>query len=97
MSNETRKAEAEGTKTAVVKFRGREFTIPTDYNDWPLELHEALEDGREIAVIRAAFGQTQWAVVRAMGLTTPGINELATAVSEALGFKSTGESPASSA
>lgn len=95
MSNESRKAEAEGQATGVVKFRGREFTIPKDYNEWPLELHEALEDGRELAMIRAAFGPVQWAVVRQMGLTTPDLNELAAAVAESFGFKSTGESQAS--
>lgn len=96
MSNESRKSEAENAKAAVVEFRGHKFEIPTDINEWPLELHEALEDGRELAIIRSAFGPTQWAIVRSLGLKTPDINELANAVTKAWGFVNTGESPASS-
>lgn len=95
MSTEARKSEATDATVGVVKFRHLEFTIPLDYAEWPLELHEALEDGREIAVLRAALGPEQWAVVRKMQLKTDGLNELAGAIASALGFKSAGESPAS--
>lgn len=96
MSNEARKQEAADAKTAVVKFREHEFTIDLDVNEWTLEMHEALEDGKELSIMRAALGPKQWAVVRAMGLKTPGLTELSVSVAEALGFKSVGESPASS-
>jgi hypothetical protein len=96
MSNDDRKVEAEGTSEVVVEFRGQKFTISRDYADWPLELHEALEDGKDIAAMRAALGDAQWAVIRKMGLKTPDIAELTTAVVKALGFSSVGESPASS-
>lgn len=94
--NETRKSEAAGAKTAVVKFHGQEFTINLDVNEWTLEMHEALEDGKELSIMRAALGPSQWAIVRAMGLKTAGLTELSIAVAEALGFKSVGESQASS-
>lgn len=96
MSNETRKAEAQDAKVGVVKFRGHEFTIPTDYAEWSLDLHEALEDGRNIGFIRAALGAMQWEIVRGMKLKTADIDELAAAAAEAFGFKSVGESQASS-
>ena len=90
-----RKDEA-AQKAAEVEFRGRKFTVPLDYSEWPLALHEALEDGNDIAAIRAALGADQWRVVRSMDLKTPDINELSSAVVAAMGFGSVGESPASS-
>ena len=89
MSN-PRQDEA-ANKPAEVEFRGRKFTVPLDYSDWPLELHEAIEDGNNLAAIRAALGPDQWSVVRSMGLKTPDINELSNAVVAAMGFDSAGE------
>lgn len=96
MSNEDRKAEAQNEHEATVEFRGSKFTITRNYDDWPLELHEALEDGKDIAAMRAALGDQQWAVIRAMKLKTPDLRELTSAVVKALGFDSVGESTASS-
>lgn len=94
--NEAREQEATGEGVGVVRFRGREFAIPKHYADWPLELHEALEDGRNIAILRAALGPQQWGQVRMMGLKTDGIDELANAITAAFGLKSVGESATSS-
>lgn len=96
MSTENRKNEVTDATTTVFEFRGREFEVPLDYNAWPLALHEAMEAAEDIPVIRAALGPVQWKVIQSMGLTTPGIRELSSAVAVALGFKSPGESPASS-
>jgi len=94
--NEARKEEADQKTTATVEFRGQKFEIPREQADWSLDLLEALEDGRNIATLRAAFGPRQWAVVKSMGLMAPEVDELAEAISVALGFKSMGESPSSS-
>lgn len=95
MSEEARKAEV-GDGIARFQFRGQSFEVSTDRNEWTLDMHEALEDGKEIAILRAALGPAQWAQLKRMGLKTPEINELADAAVKALGFVSAGESPASS-
>lgn len=94
MSDEDRAAEAADEKR-VAHFRGHDFTLP-EYGEWSLDLHEAIEDGKNLAVLRAALGPEQWAIVRGMDLQTPGIDELAGAVSKALGFASLDPSGASS-
>lgn len=95
MSNEVRKDEAHG-KTAEVPWRGRTFTVAREYDDWTVDFLESLEEGKSVGIVRGALGATQWAEVKAMNLKVRDLGELADAIASALGFGSTGESPASS-
>lgn len=97
MSEETRKAEARGDKTAEVKFRGRTFTVSTEYDEYPVEFMEAVEDGRAVGICRGALGPRQWREVQSMRLNMRDLGELSNAIADAMGFSSAGESEASSA
>lgn len=96
MSEETRKAEAKGDSTATVEFRGEKFTLSRDYDDWPIEFTEALEDGKAVGIVRGALGPKQWRRVKAMGLRNRDLADLSELIAQALGFGSAGESAASS-
>jgi hypothetical protein len=95
MSNEAREAEA-SNEPAVITWRGHEFTVARDYDDWSLDLVEAFEDGRELAIIRGALGSAQWRVVKSEEPKVRDIKGLAEDIAIALGFRSVGESAASS-
>ena len=95
MSDETRKSEAKGT-TAVVKWRGHEFEVPREYDDWSVDLTESIEEGKSVGIVRGALGPRQWQIVKSQNLKNRDLGELANAISAALGFGSTGESAASS-
>lgn len=95
MSNEAREAEA-NNEPAVITWRGHEFTVPRDYDDWSIELVEAFEDGRELSIIRGALGPAQWRIVKSEEPKVRDIKGLAEDIATALGFRSVGESPASS-
>ncbi len=96
MSNETRKSEAENAKTVPVNWRGHKFEVATEYDEWTVDFLESLEEGKSVGIVRGALGPQQWAVVRQMNLKVGDLGELATAITAALGFKSSGESSASS-
>ena len=96
MSNETRKSEAKDAKTVPVKFRGHEFAIATEYDEWTVDFLESLEEGKSVGIVRGSLGPQQWAVVKQMNLKVGDLGELATAITAALGFRSSGESAASS-
>ena len=94
MSDEARKSEAHN-EPALVKWREHEFTVPRDYDDWPVELAEAFEDGRSIAIVRGALGEKQWRLVKSEEPKVRDIRDLADDIATALGFGSVGESSAS--
>ena len=96
MSDETRKSEAAGS-TAVVSWRGHEFEVSREYEDWSVDFLESIEEGKAVGIVRGALGPTQWRQVQAMNLKVRDLNELASQIAGALGFGSTGESAASSA
>ena len=95
MSNETRKAEAQGENTAEVKFRGHTFTVSRDYDDYSVDLLESLEEGKTVGIVRGALGPAQWRIVRGMNLKARDLAELMEAIASAMGFGSAGESEAS--
>lgn len=95
MSDETRKSEAIG-KAAVVTWRGHRFEVSREYDDWSVDLLESIEEGKSVGIVRGALGPSQWQVVKSMNLKVRDLNELAAAISSALGFGSAGESAASS-
>lgn len=96
MSDTPLKSEAAGT-TAEFEFNGETFTVPLEYDDFPLSYIEAAVDGRPLAVqARELLGPVQWERVRAMNLTGRNLQELSDAISDAAGIDS-GESTPSSA
>lgn len=97
MSNETRKDEAKGGRTVTVPWRGHEFTVSREYDDWTVDFLESLEEGKAVGIVRGALGQSQWRTVQAMNLRVRDLNELADAIAKAMGFGDSGESAASSA
>ena len=96
MSNESRKNEAQGNGTATVKWRGHEFTVSTEYDEYPVEFIEALEDGKAVGIVRGALGPKQWRVVQAQHLNMRELGDLSDEIAAAMGFGSVGESEASS-
>lgn len=96
MSNETRKAEAGNAKTVPVNWRGHKFEIATEYDEWTVDFLESLEEGKSVGIVRGALGPKQWPVVKQMNLKVGELGDLATAITAALGFGSSGESAASS-
>lgn len=96
MSEEARKAEARGDKTATVEFRGQVFTVSTEYDEYPVDFMEAIEDGRAVGICRGALGPRQWRQVQSMRLKMRDLAELSDLIAEAMGFGSAGESGASS-
>ena len=95
MSN-ARKAEATGAKTAVVKWRGHEFEVATEYDDWSVDFVESLEEGKAVGIVRGALGPADWRSVKEQNLKMRDLSELANLIAQALGFGEAGESSASS-
>ena len=95
MSN-ARKAEAKGEKTAVVKWRGHEFTVATEYDDWSVDFVESLEEGKAVGIVRGALDLNDWRTVKELRLKMHDLSELADRIAQALGFGDAGESSASS-
>lgn len=88
--SDARKAEAK-KEPVVVEFRGHEFTVPVDYEDWSVDLLESLEEGKAVGIVRGALGPDQWRIVKTMNLKVAGLNELTEGITKALGFKTAGE------
>jgi hypothetical protein len=95
MSNEVRKEEAHGA-TAKVEWRGHEFEVSREFDDWSVDFLESLEEGKSVGIVRGAIGAKAWRQVQAMDLRVRDLNELAGLVAAAMGFGSAGESSASS-
>lgn len=95
MSEEVRKAEAESS-TAIVEWRGHQFEVSREYDDWSVDFTESLEEGKSVGIVRGALGPAQWRTVRSMDLKNRDLGELARLIAKAMGFASAGESPASS-
>lgn len=95
MSEEARKAEAK-KEPAVVSWRGHEFKIELDYDEWSVDLLESLEEGKAVGIVRGSLGPAQWRVVKSMNLKKRDLDELTDKITAAMGFRSTGESSPSS-
>lgn len=95
MSNTARKNEA-ASEPAQVKWRGHTFEVSRDYGEWSVDLVESLEEGKAVGVVRGALGPDHWRTVKTMNLTMSELGELSEEIAKAMGFGSTGESPASS-
>lgn len=95
MSDKVRQNEVKN-EPAVVEWRGHTFTIPRDYSEWSVDLLESLEEGKSAGIVRGALGPNQWRTFKATNPHTPDLAELSDVIAKAMGFGSTGESPASS-
>jgi hypothetical protein len=96
MSEDTRQAEAKGENTATIEFRGHEFTVSREYDDWPVAFLDAIEEGKTVGIVKGALGPAQWRTVAAMNLKIRDLAPLGEDIVKALGFGDTGESSASS-
>lgn len=93
--SDPRKAEA-NSSTATFKFRDVEFTVPLEFDEYPLSFIEAMEDGKSLAIqARELLGPKQWAEVRGMKLKAGESRELFDAIDAAMGTTE-GEDEASS-
>lgn len=95
MSNESRKNEAQGGRTADVEFRGHTFTVSRDYDDWSVDFVESLEEGKTVGIVRGALDPKDWRTVKGMNLKMRELRDLADKIAEAMGFGNAGESEAS--
>ena len=91
MSNETRKAEANGETTAPVEFRGHTFTVSREYDEMSVDLIESIEEGKTVGIVRGALGPKQWHIVKGMNLKMRELRDLADQIAVAMGFGSAGE------
>lgn len=83
--------EAEGEPKTVVGWRGHEFTVPSDPDDWTVETTLAFEEGKPASAVRGVLGPTQWAVVMKERPRNRDLGELFNAIAAALGLDSAGE------
>jgi len=84
--------EAERTTTIPVIWRGQTFALPASFDDCPIEVVEAYEDGKGGRAVAAILGTKQYAAFKAKHKPTVGdLNELGDVIAEAMGLKSSGE------
>lgn len=90
-----RKAETQGS-TATFTFREVEFTVPLEFDDYPLGFIEAASDGKPLAIqAREILGPEQWAKVHALNLKGRDLKPLFDALDEALGTDAGEDTPSS--
>ncbi|WP_378735407.1 hypothetical protein [Nocardia brasiliensis] len=82
--------EAEGDETITVEFRGLEFTVPADPDDWPIRVHQALGRNMHIDAIELLLGPVQWTKLTAKYPKKRDFVEFAEILGEVLGFGSAG-------
>jgi hypothetical protein len=83
-----------GTAPAVVVVTapdGTTYTVPADRETWPVDVLEALEDGKMVRAMRALLGEKQWSRYKRNNVTAGDLNRLYEAVGKACGFESMGE------
>ena len=98
MGNDTegpRQTEATA-KVAKLTWRGIDLEVPIDRDEWSVDFMESLEEGKAVGIIRGSLGTAQWRLIKSMDLKMRDLGELSDAIAVAMGFRSTGESPASS-
>lgn len=65
-------AEAEAREEALeFEFEGTTYTVPAP-NTWSLDVLEAYEEGRIVAVVKGVFGEAQYAAFKAAKPRTVG-------------------------
>lgn len=79
----------------IFTFKGEKFEFPPEIKQLPVEAVEAYEDGKVVGFVREIMGD-QWASFKAHKPTLGDLENLADSLGQAYGFKSAGESSASS-
>lgn len=97
MSEDAIKAEANGDETVVIEWRDLKFDLPLDRSEWSFEAGLALEDGKYLTAIRELLQPEQFEAFLATKPKAKDAGEIIERIVSALGAKSAGESPASSA
>lgn len=93
MSTSPRKTEATGSdKIATITFRGQEFTLNREYDEWTVDLLESIEEGKVVGIVRGALDEAQFRRVREMRLKVKDLRELSDLIVKAMGFGNAGES-----
>ncbi|MGX6508288.1 hypothetical protein [Rhodococcus sp. SJ-2] len=82
--------EAEGDENVTITFRGHDFIIPADQEDWPIIAVQAFSNGRNIDAIQHLLGPRQWAVYSTKFPKSRDFNEFAEVIAESFGFGNTG-------
>lgn len=77
--------------TVAVPYGGQTYTIPAERDRWPLDVLEALEEGKMTIALRGLLGSKQWARFKATGPRTGDMGALWEAVGKAVGFDTVGE------
>jgi hypothetical protein len=91
-----REAEAK-TGSATFEFKGETFTVPLEFDDYPIGYIEAASDGLPLVIqARELLGPDQWARMRPLLSVGRDMRAVEKAISDAMGVDE-GESPASSA
>lgn len=84
--------EAERATTIPVVWREQAFTIPATIDDCPIEVIEAMEAGKGLAIVRGILGESQYAAFKAKHKpTVRDLNSLSEVIMAALGFEKPGE------
>lgn len=92
----TAENEAKDIETVSVPWRDLTFTIPADRDEWPFEAGMALEEGKYMVAVRELLPPDQFADFLRRRPSQRDGTDVITAMAEALGMRSAGESPASS-
>jgi len=96
MSEEAIQAEAEGAETATVRWRNlTPFEVPRYRMDWPFAAVVAAEQEQWPTFLHELLPDRTLAEFRSLRPTQRDAMDLLNAVSDALGFADSGESPAS--
>lgn len=78
-------AKSDATRKPVsFDFDGETYTIPPAA-EWDLDVLEAAEDGRNIAMIRALLGEEGWTTFRSKPRTVADLTEMTQAIEKAVG------------
>lgn len=81
--------KAEATETEIkVEFRGDEYVLPKNVEEWPLDVMEAMEDEKPVSALRSLLGPAQWAKVKSHGLKMADLEEVTDTFLNAVGLTS---------
>lgn len=85
-------AEAEGTTTLTIEWRGHQFTIPASIEDASVDTLEAFENGKAVAAVRGILGPEQFASFKAKhSPTVRDLQSLMEPIAKAMGLDGSGE------
>lgn len=77
------------TAPLTVEWRGVTYTLPPA-EEWPVEVLEAMEDGKAVTFVRSVLGAGQWVKAK-QSMTVTDLSDLAEEIAQAYGFQTSGE------